>query len=146
MMHRNRSRDPPPYHPGWGGFTRKLILEETTTPTVCLFPPDPSDRVHRTRSGSAPTPPSYPRHVPQPCQHRPQALAAHCLPLMESVALAAAGLTMIYATEAPMCDRHDLEPKNRPTCATDKVRLHPTGSKSTCATRTRSSSSARTRR
>ena len=26
MMHRNRSRDPPPYHPGWGGFTRKLIL------------------------------------------------------------------------------------------------------------------------
>ena len=30
MMHRNRSRDPPPYHPGWGGLARKLALEENT--------------------------------------------------------------------------------------------------------------------
>ena len=30
MMHRNRSRDPPPYHPGWGGLARKLFLEEST--------------------------------------------------------------------------------------------------------------------
>ena len=30
MMHGDRSRDPPPYHPGWGGLTRKLVLEENT--------------------------------------------------------------------------------------------------------------------
>ena len=30
MMHRNRSRDPPPYHPGWGGLARKLVLKENT--------------------------------------------------------------------------------------------------------------------
>ena len=30
MMHGDRSRDPPPYHPGWGGLARKLVLEERT--------------------------------------------------------------------------------------------------------------------
>ena len=30
MMHGDRSRDPPPYHPGWGGLARKLVLEEYT--------------------------------------------------------------------------------------------------------------------
>ena len=30
MMHSGRSRDPPPYHPGWGGLARKLVLEENT--------------------------------------------------------------------------------------------------------------------
>ena len=35
MMHRNRSRDPPPYHPGWGGSWREtLILEENTIRAV----------------------------------------------------------------------------------------------------------------
>ena len=31
MMNSGRSRDPPPYHPGWGGLTRKLVLEENTS-------------------------------------------------------------------------------------------------------------------
>ena len=31
MMHMaHRSRDPPPYHPGWGGLARKLVLERKT--------------------------------------------------------------------------------------------------------------------
>ena len=30
MMHGDRSRGPPPYHPGWGGLARKLVLEENT--------------------------------------------------------------------------------------------------------------------
>ena len=30
MMHSDRSRDPPPYHPRWGGLARKLVLEENT--------------------------------------------------------------------------------------------------------------------
>ena len=31
MMHGDRSRDPPPYHLGWGGLARKFVLEENTS-------------------------------------------------------------------------------------------------------------------
>ena len=34
MMHGDRSRDPPPYHPGWGGLARKLVLEENNPTRV----------------------------------------------------------------------------------------------------------------
>jgi hypothetical protein len=34
MMHGDRSRGPPPYHPGWGGLARKLVLEENTVQTM----------------------------------------------------------------------------------------------------------------
>ena len=32
MMHGDRSRGTPPYHPGWGGLARKLVLNEGKTP------------------------------------------------------------------------------------------------------------------
>ena len=56
MMHDDRSRDPPTYHPGWGGLTRKLVLEENTLLPNCVVEQTGPLRAPGVLPGAPPSP------------------------------------------------------------------------------------------